>query len=187
MDFKSISDSIIAFTQAHAFWAPFVVGGLAFAECFAFLSLLVPATVILLAISVAFGASGLAFMPLFLAAAIGSILGYGISYFIGLYFAEPIRRTWPFSKNPHLLDKTEKLFQKYGAFAVFLGHFNGPVRAIIPVIAGMTRLAQWKFQVANVSSAFVWAFFMMLPGYIGTTLAPLKPYYDKVLGWFGAA
>ena len=187
MDFKSISDSIIAFTQANAFWAPFVVGGLAFAECFAFLSLLVPATVILLAISVVFGKSGLAFMPLFLAATIGSILGYGISYFIGVYFAEPVKKIWPFRNKPELLERTYKVFEKYGAFAVFLGHFFGPVRAFIPVVAGMTRLTQWKFQAANISSALVWAFFMMLPGYIGTTLAPLKPYYDKVLGWFGWA
>ena len=40
------------------------------------------------------------------------------------------------------------------------------------------------FQAANITAGIIWAFFMMLPGYIGTTLAPLKPYYDKAAAWF---
>jgi membrane protein DedA with SNARE-associated domain len=38
----------------------------------------------------------------------------------------------------------------------------GPVRAVIPVVAGMFAMPQVPFQIANVSSAFIWAIWAIL-------------------------
>jgi membrane protein DedA with SNARE-associated domain len=56
-------------------------------------------------------------------------------------------------------------FGRYGAFSVFLGHFFGPVRAVIPVVARMFAMRQLPFQVANVASALIWAAGVIAPSF----------------------
>jgi membrane protein DedA with SNARE-associated domain len=50
MDFDAIRQWALAFIEAHKAWMPLIAGLLAFCESVAFLSFLVPATVILLAL-----------------------------------------------------------------------------------------------------------------------------------------
>ena len=157
----------IEFVRTHEAWAPPIVFLLAFGETLAFLSLLLPATVILLAVGGLIGASGIQFLPVWIAGVVGSILGYGISYFIGLYFKDDIEKIWPFSRYPEMIPRGKAFFEKYGAYGVFLGHFFGPLRAVVPVVAGMYAMPQIPFQIANILSAFVWATGMLAPGFLG--------------------
>ncbi len=177
VEFTNATVELVKSNQSYA--AP-IVFALAFGESLAFLSLILPATVILLglggllgAVGVNFfpfyatGPAGINFWPIFLAAGIGSVLGYGISYWLGKYYKDQIVTLWPFSKYPDMIPKGKTFFDKYGAFGVFLGHFFGPVRAVVPVVAGMYELTPWKFWVANIVSSFIWAFGVMAPGAFG--------------------
>ncbi len=164
---EQFTHTVIEFVRTHESWAPPVVFLLAFGETLAFLSLLLPATVILLAIGGLIGASGIQFLPVWIAGVVGSILGYGISYFIGLYFKDDIEKIWPFSRYPEMIPRGKTFFEKYGAYGVFMGHFFGPLRAVVPVVAGMYAMPQIPFQVANILSAFVWATGMLAPGFLG--------------------
>jgi membrane protein DedA with SNARE-associated domain len=58
-------------------------------------------------------------------------------------------------------------FERWGALAVFVGRFFGPLRAAVPVAAGICRMPWFKFQLANVASAIVWATGVLAPGAIG--------------------
>jgi membrane protein DedA with SNARE-associated domain len=42
----------------------------------------------------------------------------------------------------------------------------GPVRAFVPLIAGITAMPASRFQVANIGSALVWVPVMLAPGYL---------------------
>jgi membrane protein DedA with SNARE-associated domain len=105
-------------------------------------------------------------VPSILAAGIGGSLGYAVSYWIGLYFKDSVHKIWPFSRRPDLIPTGQRFFERHGAFGVFLGHFFGPVRAVIPVVAGMFNMPQLPFQVANVLSAFTWAFGVIAPTFL---------------------
>jgi hypothetical protein len=59
-----LGDAAIEFVRTHEIWAAPTVFGLAFLESFAFLSLLVPATVILFGISGILGAASVEFWPI---------------------------------------------------------------------------------------------------------------------------
>lgn len=177
MTITSMIDATIAFVRAHQGLAPAIVFLLGFLESLAFLSLLVPSTAILIAISGLFGAGGLAFEPLVIAGGLGASLGYAISYWLGLYFHEPLLRRPPFSTHPEMVARGERFFARYGLFGVFLGHFFGPVRAIIPVLAGIARMPALPFQLANVPSGFLWAFFVMAPGYFATASGEMAPFW----------
>jgi membrane protein DedA with SNARE-associated domain len=96
------------------------------------------------------------------AAGLGGVVGYTVSYWVGLYFKDSIHKVWPFTTHPNLIPRSEAFFEEHGLWSVFLGHFIGPVRAVIPVIAGMFSMPQIPFQIANVASAFIWAIWVML-------------------------
>lgn len=167
MAIQQYADAVIAFVQANQIWAAPVAFALAFGESLAFVSLILPSTVILVAIGGLIGASGIDVWPVVIAAGFGGALGYAISYWIGLYFKESINSYWPFRAYPEMMHRGEVFFRKYGAFGVFLGHFFGPIRAVIPVIAGMARMRQLPFQIANVTSAFLWAAGVIAPSFFG--------------------
>ena len=56
------------------------------------------------------------------------------------------------------------LCEKYGFYAVFVGRFFGPLRASVPLAAGILEMPWWPFQIANLTSAFVWAAMLLLFG-----------------------
>ena len=49
----------------------------------------------------------------------------------------------------------------------FIGRFFGPLRASVPLIAGILEMNYWHFQMANVASAFVWAWVLLKFGDFG--------------------
>ena len=167
MSIQEYADLIVAFVKANEVWAAPVAFLLAFGESLAFISLILPSTVILVGIGGLIGASGINLWPVVVAAGFGGALGYALSYWIGLYFKDDIERFWPFRNYPEMIPRGRKFFDKYGAFGVFLGHFFGPVRAVIPVVAGMYGMPQLPFQVANILSAFLWAGGVIAPSFFG--------------------
>lgn len=158
--FEELTQTIVSFVRDSEGLAVPLAFAVAFGESFCFLSMLWPGTAILVGIAGVLAASGVSsaiVLPMVIAAAAGGFLGYAISYWIGYYFKDSIHTVWPFSKNPDYIRKGEYFFQKYGAWSVFLGHFFGPIRAVIPVVAGMFAMRQWPFQIANAASSALWA------------------------------
>jgi membrane protein DedA with SNARE-associated domain len=171
MDLDNLTAMLLDFVRVHQGWTPLIVGALAFAESLAVVSLLVPSTVLLLGIGALIGASRLEFWPIWLGAAAGAILGDWLSYAIGFRFKHAVFRVWPLSSHQHLSDRGEQFFARWGAWGVFLGRFIGPMRAVVPLTAGIFAMPMLLFQTATIASAFVWAFIMLAPGAGLTALA----------------
>jgi membrane protein DedA with SNARE-associated domain len=57
-------------------------------------------------------------------------------------------------------------FYRYGFLAVLIGRFLGPVRSVIPTVAGAMGMPQVRFQLANVLSAAAWMPALLAPGYL---------------------
>lgn len=172
MSVQGMVELIVGFVKAHEEWAVPIAFLVAFAESFCFLSILWPGTAILVGITALLAASGAdqaILLPSIIAAGLGGTLGYAVSYWIGLYFKDSIPDIWPFKNRPELIQHGQNFFDKWGGWGVFLGHFFGPVRAVIPVVAGMFRMRQFPFQVANVVSAFLWAGGVIAPSFFAVT------------------
>jgi membrane protein DedA with SNARE-associated domain len=142
----------------------------AFAESLAFLSLLVPATVILVGLGALVGAGAIEFLPIWVAAATGAILGDAISYWFGWRFKGRVATMWPLSRTPELLPRAEAFFRRWGIAGVFLGRFLGPMRATVPLAAGVSAMPLVRFKLATIASAFVWSAVMLAPGAFGVAL-----------------
>lgn len=169
MDVTSLIDSTIAFIDANRGWASLVVFALAFGESLAFISLVLPFWAMLVAIGTFMGASGSTanLVEIWVAASLGAAFGDWLSYWLGRHFHEPIARMWPLSRYPDLLPRGHAFFEKYGIWAIVLGRFFGPLRAAVPLVAGITEMPRVPFQIANFASAFLWAGVLLAPGSIG--------------------
>jgi membrane protein DedA with SNARE-associated domain len=164
MDLEAYAQTIIDFVRVHQAWAAPVVFALCFAESLAFISLLIPAWAALVGIGAMIGASGLNFWPIWVAGAIGAALGDWLSYWIGYKLEHRVYNMWPLSRHPHLIPKGEEFVKRWGAVAIFVGRFSGPLRASVPIVAGIFAMPWWRFQLANWSSAFVWAAMLLTIG-----------------------
>jgi membrane protein DedA with SNARE-associated domain/membrane-associated phospholipid phosphatase len=167
----------IDWLQANPGLASFAVFLISCTESFAILGLFIPGTIIMPAIGSMIGAGVLPAHWIILAAIMGAIVGDTVSYWLGHYFHEQIRNYWPFSRFPKMLIKGESFFKKYGSISVFIGRFVGPVRPIIPVIAGMLNMTPTRFIIANIISAILWALVYMAPGILlGAISEQLAPH-----------
>jgi membrane protein DedA with SNARE-associated domain len=158
---------IIEFVRLHQMWAAPIVGLLAFAESLAFFSLVVPAWAALVGIGALIGMGGLEFWPIWFAGSVGAALGDWLSYWLGFVFKERVAHVWPLSRHPHLIPMGEAFVRRFGVFAIALGRFFGPLRASVPLVAGIFAMPWWHFQIANFASAFVWAAVLLAPGTLG--------------------
>jgi membrane protein DedA with SNARE-associated domain len=179
MPFESLNDStqqVIEFIRTHEVWAAPIVGALAFAESLAFISLLVPAWAVLVALGALIGPSGLNFWPILVAGAVGAALGDWLSYWIGIKVGPAIGNVWPLSRNPTLIPRGERFVARWGSLAIFIGRFFGPLRAAVPLVAGIFMMPFWRFQIANFVSAFVWvAIILTLGDVVGRLIKLIWP------------
>jgi membrane protein DedA with SNARE-associated domain len=158
------TSQIVEFVRTHQAWAAPIVGALAFGESLAFISLLIPAWTVLLAMGVLISEAGISFWPILVAGAVGAALGDWLSYWIGIKAGPAIANVWPLSRNPTLIPRGERFVNRWGALAIFIGRFFGPLRAAVPLAAGIFLMPWWRFQVANFTSAFVWVAVLLTLG-----------------------
>jgi membrane protein DedA with SNARE-associated domain len=164
MDFDAYVQELTEFVKNHEAWAAPVVFVLCFAESLAFISLLIPAWAALVAIGALISVGGLSFWPVLIAGAIGAALGDWLSYWVGLKLENRVYHMWPLSQHPDLIPAGEDFVKKWGALAIFIGRFSGPLRATVPIIAGVFAMPYGRFQIANFTSAFVWAAVLLTLG-----------------------
>jgi membrane protein DedA with SNARE-associated domain/membrane-associated phospholipid phosphatase len=134
------------------------------AESIAIIGTIVPGSVMMTGIGALAGAGVMPLYSTVMWAILGAIAGDSVSYWLGRYFNNRLRYIWPFRQHPELLLSGERFFHKYGGMSVFIGRFVGPVRALVPMVAGMLGVKPLRFTIANVASAIGWAPVYMLPG-----------------------
>jgi membrane protein DedA with SNARE-associated domain len=135
-----------------------------FGESFVFISLLVPGTAILVAAGLLVPDGTLHLVPLLSGAILGAALGDIVSWQLGRSYGHLLEHRWPFTRHPDLIPRATRFFERYGVASVFLGRFFGPLRATIPLVAGIAKMPPVPFMLSNVGSAILWAPALLLPG-----------------------
>ena len=161
---EDFARSLIDFIKLHQEWAIAVMFITAFGESFVFLGLAFPGTTLLVAAGLLIKSGDLSLWPIAIGAVLGAVLGDTVSYWIGWWFGGRLSRIWPFTRRPELLAGGVEFFRRHGGKSVFIGRFFGPIRAVIPLAAGMMRMSPRLFWIANVTSALVWAPMLLLVG-----------------------
>ena len=101
-------------------------------------------------------------------ATIGAIIGDFFSYSIGRWGGNLIKNKK--NNNQPIIKHGEDFFRRHGNKSIFLGRFFGPVRAIIPFVAGLSKMKRKPFIFWNILSAIAWANLNVFLGYFSGTL-----------------
>ncbi|MCA1414421.1 DedA family protein [Bradyrhizobium sp. NBAIM20] len=175
---EQFAHALTDFVRVHQAWAAPIVFLLAFGESLAFISLLVPAWGALVAIGALIGVSGINFFPVWIAGALGAALGDWVSYWFGYRYKEKVAEMWPLSRYPGLLPRGEAFVRSWGVPSIFIGRFFGPLRASVPLAAGIFEMPYWTFQAANFVSALIWSAVLLL---FGDVLAKIMEWIWRVI------
>lgn len=143
-----------------------IIALIALIESLAVIGLAVPGVLLLTAAVSLAGHQELSIILTLLAAFVGAVIGDGLSFVIGHTQRKRIPTIWPFNRHPEWLARGARFFQRYGVLSVLIGRFVGPVRPIVPMIAGMMRMPPATFVWSNLVSALLWAPAYVLPGYL---------------------
>lgn len=162
--------------QQHPHWALLITFIISLSESLAIIGSIVPGSVTMTAIGILAGSGIMRIDLTLLAAILGAIAGDSISYAIGYVYSERLTDVWPFKKYPKWFQYGKDFFALHGGKSVLLGRFIGPLRSLIPIIAGILHMSHWRFFIANVISAIGWSILYVMPGVIiGTASHELSP------------
>ncbi|MCK5639152.1 MAG: VTT domain-containing protein, partial [Gammaproteobacteria bacterium] len=132
----------------------------------AIVGIFLPGAVFIFGAGALVGTGSLPLWPTLAVVASGAIVGDGISFWLGRHFHQQIRTMWPLSRHPALLNRATDFFYHHGGKSVLLGRFIGPIRPVIPVVAGMLDMPTRRFILFNVGSALLWAPCYVIPGMV---------------------
>lgn len=148
-------------------WSYLIIGLAAALECAAFAGLLVPGESLVLASGFLAHQGVLSLDAVIVAAALGAIAGDNIGYQIGARLG----RAWLLRHGRRLgvtdarLRGAERFFERHGPKAVFVGRFVGFARALVPFVAGASRMPYRRFVVYDTLGAALWTVTFVVLGY----------------------
>ena len=158
-------DSVTGWLTANPQWLGLAVFIVACVECLAIAGIIVPGTVLLFAIAVMAGSGALSLGETLLLGFLGGLLGDGVSYLLGRRFHQNIRRLPLLRSHPEWMNGAESYFHRYGIVSLLVGRFIGPLRPMLPMVAGMCDMPLPRFIGVSLLAGAGWAVAYLLPGW----------------------
>lgn len=158
-------DSLTGWLTLHPQWLGVAIFTIACVECLAIAGIIVPGTVVLFAVAVLAGNGALSLSETLLLGYAGGLLGDAISYALGRRFHQNIRSLPLLRTHPEWLGTAESYFHRYGVASLLIGRFIGPLRPMLPMVAGMLDMPMPRFILVSLVAAAGWSVAYLLPGW----------------------
>ena len=159
-------EAIQTWLQLNNEWLGPTIAFMALIESLVVVGLLVPGVPIMFALGAMAGAGAMDPVTMLVWGIAGAAIGDGISFQLGYHYHQKVRHWWPFNKHPEWLKKGEDFFHNHGDLSIALGRFIGPVRPVVPVVAGMLDMSPKRFYIVNIISAIPWSPVYLMPGFL---------------------
>ncbi|MDQ0662442.1 membrane-associated protein [Arthrobacter ulcerisalmonis] len=102
-------------------------------------------------------------MALVVAAA---IIGDSVGYEVGKHLGTRIMKTRALARHSGRLENAQDFLRRKGGSAVFLGRFTAFFRAVMPALAGTSRMPYGRFLAWNAMGGLVWGTGFVLLGFL---------------------
>jgi len=109
-----------------------------------------------------------------------AIAGETVGYEFGRHYGVRLLEWRILRRRRVALERALEGLRRRGPTYVFVGRFTAFLRAVMPSLAGLSRLRYRRFQYANVTSALVWGVGYTLLGYFAGSALPS---IEKYSGW----
>ena len=157
-----ILDKILSLNPTLVYIVVFV---LVFAEAAVFIGFIFPGETAVILGGVVASTGSVNVLLLGALVVIGAILGDSVGYFVGSRYGERVLQLRILQNRKGGIDSGLELLRKRGALAVFIGRFTAFLRAVMPGLAGLSRMHYRTFLKANAAGAFVWGIAFTAAGY----------------------
>lgn len=163
---EELWNPLLGWIENNPAWLGVFVFLVAMIESLVVIGLIVPGVAMMVAFGVFISAEAISYSTAATLAFLGAVAGDALSFEFGAYFSTRIE-TWSFFRNrPRLLATGHQFFSRHGGKSILIGRFIGPIRPIIPAIAGSMEMPRSYFYSFNIASALLWAPIVLLPGYL---------------------
>jgi membrane protein DedA with SNARE-associated domain/membrane-associated phospholipid phosphatase len=160
----NLLQELLAWIAQHPHFSNLLIFVIAILESLLLVGLLIPGTFLLFGIGALVTTSALQLYPTIFWTTLGAFAGDTISFFIGRHYHQRLRVIWPLKRYPALINRGVDFFCQHGGKSVFMARFVGPVRPIVPAIAGMMDMKIGRFLIVDVIASALWAPAFILPG-----------------------
>ncbi len=175
------TQDLLNWLNGHPGWGFAIVFLVALIESLVLVGILLPGIVILFGVGTLIGLGLLEMIPIWIAASAGAIMGDSLSYALGHRFRGHLLDIWPFSRYPAVMERGTRFFHAHGAKSVVAGRFIGPLRPIIPSVAGMMGMKPSRFLAVDIPACIAWAPSFLLPGMLfGASLEVASEYTGRL-------
>ncbi len=111
-------------------------------------------------------------------------LGDQVGYTLGRHYGRPYLDKRKGSWIRTGIEKSEKLFQAWGWWAIVIARFIPWARVFVPAIAGISKMNYYKFFSANLVGAIAWGTGLTLAGYYSASIPAVKNASYAIAGFF---
>jgi membrane protein DedA with SNARE-associated domain len=161
-----ISDILHGLLSLPGWQVYLLVGVLVFGEAAFLLGFVLPGetAVILGGVSASVGHASVEVVAA--VAVVAAIVGDSTGYEVGRLAGPRLLDLKPIRKRRRAFDAAQAQLRRWGGWAVFVGRFTAFLRAVIPGLSGMSRMAYPKFLLANATGGTIWAIGYTILGYV---------------------
>ena len=153
-------------------WALVLIGLLVFAEAALFVGFVVPGETAVLLGGVLAAHGHLSLWSLLIVVVVAGVVGDSVGFEVGRRVGPRITELRPLRRHRRSLDRARGYLRERGGRAVVLGRFTALLRAMMPALAGASRMSYRRFLAFNALGGVLWGTAVTLLGYFaGSSLA----------------
>jgi len=142
-----------------------VIFGLVFAEAALFVGFVLPGETACLIGGVLCATGRLHLAVLLPLVVVEAIVGDSVGYEVGRLGGPSLLRTRLLRRYTQRIEGAQRTLRERGRWAVFFARFTAFLRAVMPGLAGMSRMPYGRFLVFNAAGGIVWGVGVTLLGY----------------------
>jgi membrane-associated protein len=169
-----VSDLVEAAARLGSLALAAIALGLGFGESAIALDLIVPGEVGMVFIGAAAHGAGAPLALVITAGVVGAVAGDTAGYFIGRRWGTRVLYRWEWLRRrvEPAVERSQKYFERRGGLAVFVARWVGALRAVMPVVAGISKMRYRRFLAWDVPAVILWtALVVSLGFYFGDDIA----------------
>jgi len=160
-----ISKLLQPLLSLHGWEAYLLVGVLVAAEASVMLGFVFPGETAAILGGVVASKGGVSVAGMTVCVVLCAIVGDSIGYWVGDKWGDKLLSIGPLKKRQRGIDVAMDQLRRRGATAVFIGRFTAFLRAVIPGLAGLSKMRYRIFLPANAAGGICWGVLFVLLGY----------------------
>lgn len=142
-----------------------LIGALVFCEAAVFVGFVIPGETAVLLGGVMASSGRLSLSAVLVLVVVAAVVGDSVGYEVGRHLGPRVLELRPVRRHKNSLDGAQTMLRHRGGWAVFIARFTAFLRAVMPGLAGLSRMAYPRFLAYNAAGGLVWGVGVTLLGF----------------------